>query len=519
MQKIILACFGLIMSAILFFCPQKIFAQEAPDPSGLPLSGVVLSEVLANAQGGQEHGLEFVELYNPTGAKVDINGWQITFINPNLAAPKTQTIIDFTGINDVSKDHYYTEIPPGGYALIVDPAYPGQYYNQIALKANWNLITMTVDANSLAFGYLPNKAGTVRISDGTSSTEFTWTKDPGDGISWEYDPPSQTWTSSGSYYGCSPGYDNQDPPQAKIGKLKYYSGKAPYTIYFQSESFDPEGSQLEYEWDFGDGQKSYSANPKHTFFHAGSYEVVLYVWDILGLSDIGHLSDGEGIELTVYPSDIIISEIFPNPPGLDEGQEFVELYNKGMSIINLNGWQIKDSSGGGITLVKEKIKPKSYRIFSGNFYLNNSSPDSVNLYYPGGRLIADRLSYTKAESSFSLALFGKNYQWTFEPTPGKANILKGAPVYASYTKFYSSGYSSTAKVSSYYSPKVKGIYVSATDDSLYPIGNDFRNQNLSQMSFFSLSRRVSLVTMIIALIGLIFVIFYPKIIKQPIRGP
>lgn len=398
--------------------------------------------------------------------------------------------------------------------MIVDPSYQGNYYQQIKLKSGFNLITVTVDANSLAFGYIPNKAGTVKISDGISSTEFTWTKDTGDGISWEYDPPSNSWAPSGSYYGSSPGYDNQDAPTAKITPPKYLYGKAPYTINFQSESFDPEGTQLTYEWDFNDGKISQTANPTHTFLKAGSYEVVLYVWDLLGLSD------SDAFELVVFPSDVIISEIFPNPPGLDEGQEFVELYNRGKQTINLNGWQIKDNSGGGITLVKEKIKPKSYRIFSGNFYLNNSSSDSVNLYYPGGRLRADSLNYQTAQSGFSLALLNGKYQWTYQPTPGKKNIFAKAPVYIAQ-KYYSTSYQNyqTSYSNSKYLSQVKGIMLKATDDSLYPIGQDFRSKNIAEAGLFSVQKRWRFLVFLISFVGLIFLIIYPKIFRQRIRGP
>jgi PKD repeat protein len=42
---------------------------------------------------------------------------------------------------------------------------------------------------------------------------------------------------------------------------------------------DPEGNQLRYQWDFGDGTTSTSAYPTKTFPSPGSYIVTLTVTD------------------------------------------------------------------------------------------------------------------------------------------------------------------------------------------------------------------------------------------------
>lgn len=420
------------------------------------------------------------------------------------------------GFNDITKSGYTTEIPAGGYGLIVDPRYQGEYNDQIKQYSGFNLIMVTVDDNYLGAGNLPNEYGGVRLSDGVSSIEFIWTENPGDGISWEYDPPSDSWSPSGNFYNASPGCDNEDPPKAWI-LTKYYYGKEPFTANFSSQSYDPEGTPLTYEWDFDDGVKSISENPTHTFLKAGKYEVVLYVWDALGLSDDYNSSDS--IEITVFSDQIIISEVLPNPLGPDDGFEFVELYNKGSETINLNGWQIRDSRGSGITLKNEKIKPKSYRVFSGNFYLNNTGAESINLYYPGGLIKVGSVKFSGAESGFSLALIGGKFIWTYEPTPGKKNILAAKPTYT-YTS-YTSGYSSSKYQSSYnkYQPKkVFGITQTATDESLYPIGKDYRS-NARGIGLNSITK-ITIWLIVIAAFGiLILLLVYPKIIRQNIRGP
>jgi PKD repeat protein len=61
------------------------------------------------------------------------------------------------------------------------------------------------------------------------------------------------------------------------------SGPLPLAVSFSAEgSRDPDGGDLSYLWEFGDGQRSTEANPAHTYVQAGRYEVRLTV------------SDGEG---------------------------------------------------------------------------------------------------------------------------------------------------------------------------------------------------------------------------------
>ncbi|MDX5421021.1 MAG: PKD domain-containing protein, partial [Hymenobacteraceae bacterium] len=83
------------------------------------------------------------------------------------------------------------------------------------------------------------------------------------------------------------------PPTAVAKADKRY-GNSPLTVQFTgSESTDPEGAQLTYEWDFGDGSpKSNEADPEHTFTSGemANYEVVLKVTDPEGLSSTAKLT-------------------------------------------------------------------------------------------------------------------------------------------------------------------------------------------------------------------------------------
>jgi cytochrome c len=56
-------------------------------------------------------------------------------------------------------------------------------------------------------------------------------------------------------------------------------GEIPLEVTFTSEASDPDGGELEYSWDFGDGGTSTEPNPVHTYTEAGTYEAGLTVTD------------------------------------------------------------------------------------------------------------------------------------------------------------------------------------------------------------------------------------------------
>jgi glucose/arabinose dehydrogenase len=84
-------------------------------------------------------------------------------------------------------------------------------------------------------------------------------------------------------------YGGNNPPKAIVKYDKQY-GPGPLTVNFNAEeSFDPEGSPLEYFWDFNDGSTSQLPNPTHTFEapdnNPKSYDVTFTVTDSLGADD------------------------------------------------------------------------------------------------------------------------------------------------------------------------------------------------------------------------------------------
>jgi len=134
-----------------------------------------------------------------------------------------------------------------------------------------------------------------------------------------------------------------------------------------------------------------------------------------------------------YSQDIIISEIFPNPLGLDseaQNGEFIELYNKGEKNVLLNGWRLEIGD-----LVMEI--PLNTTIYANQYLTLNTKnilplPNdgaTIKLFQPLRQTSYQSVTYKKSLENQSYANFlTSGWQWTNQPTPGAANFLRQNPV-------------------------------------------------------------------------------------------
>ncbi|MEK6776030.1 MAG: PKD domain-containing protein [bacterium] len=126
-------------------------------------------------------------------------------------------------------------------------------------------------------------------------------------------PAYHTFTSVGTYtatlrcYDARGGIGTMDitinvggvnqPPIAKASATPT-SGNAPLTVQFSSAgSSDPDGTIVEYYWEFGDafGTHSYEENPTYIYGYAGTYPATLTVWDN------NNVSRSDSVVITVSP--------------------------------------------------------------------------------------------------------------------------------------------------------------------------------------------------------------------------
>jgi PKD repeat protein len=80
---------------------------------------------------------------------------------------------------------------------------------------------------------------------------------------------------------------NGQPPVAVADASAPTTGAAPLAVNFSSAgSYDPDGTIVAYDWDFGDGTTSTLANPVKSYTAPGTYTASLVVVDNSGLSSV-----------------------------------------------------------------------------------------------------------------------------------------------------------------------------------------------------------------------------------------
>ena len=75
-------------------------------------------------------------------------------------------------------------------------------------------------------------------------------------------------------------YERENRQPVALSQASTASGTPPLSVHFTSNgSYDPDGDDITYQWDFGDGTTSTEQHPQKTFEKAGSYTVQLAVSD------------------------------------------------------------------------------------------------------------------------------------------------------------------------------------------------------------------------------------------------
>ncbi len=128
---------------------------------------------------------------------------------------------------------------------------------------------------------------------------------------------------------------------------------------------------------------------------------------------------------------LVLSEILPNAPGVDTGNEFIEVYNPTAQTIDLSLYTIKTGVNSDKTYtfpVGTTIAPGEYRAFTDTtmkFTLLNTSSRIV-LTAVDGSTLGDTGVYTSPAEGYSWALINGTWQYTNQPTPGAANVVSAS---------------------------------------------------------------------------------------------
>lgn len=150
-------------------------------------------------------------------------------------------------------------------------------------------------------------------------------------------------------------------------------------------------------------------------------------------SDQGATSPPSTGERPFAPTNIIISELLPNPAGSDEEGEWIELVNLGSTEVDLSDWSVEDASGKHFTIkqggaiASTTIAPNGYFLLprsATGISLNNTDSETVKLLNPQ-ESVAHTVTYSgTAKDNYSWARDAQgNYAWTTTPTAGASNVI------------------------------------------------------------------------------------------------
>lgn len=430
---------------------------------------VILSEIMFHTP-QSEHYEEFIELFNFSGETVDLTGFLIG------------DQVEQDSLVDAGEGLL---LPPGQFALILDPGYWGNstIYDSILPE---NALVITIDDNAFgAYGLRNNPADTVILIDpsGAALTAFTYGSDNPAGYSEEKirlnqgDAP-ENWTNSLIYLG-TPGFANSvNPPEADIVSISLllepnpvvFGSLCAISMQLVNLGQDPVGDfnvifalgewgegtpdsilgETSIEWiaplDSADASLVVDDPPP------GPHDV--FIWHTA--ADGNPSNDTLQAELVVgYPDgSLILNEIYPAP---DAGQcEWVELYNPNTFDVNLYAFQFSDEDTTDrsiITNYSAIIGAEVYAliaadsaifsfspppetpifILGGNWPALNNDGDTPAIFDAAGGLM-DAVPYTgwdipEAQSLERIYINGssddpQNWQPCFNPigsTPGRQN--------------------------------------------------------------------------------------------------
>lgn len=124
------------------------------------------------------------------------------------------------------------------------------------------------------------------------------------------------------------------------------------------------------------------------------------------------------------PAALSLTELLPNPSGVDTGNEYVELYNSSDQVVMLEDYYL-DMNGKRIAFPGQvSIEPGSYKAFNDNelgVVFANTTGVSLRLFSRNNILVDATAPYSGAPIDMSWAWVNDAWQYTNQTTPGEAN--------------------------------------------------------------------------------------------------
>ncbi|MFH0952682.1 MAG: lamin tail domain-containing protein [Patescibacteria group bacterium] len=400
---------------------------------------------------------EWLELKNLTDQAVDLSGWRLT----RKSSGEEKLMLTIPDGSAIAAQGYFLIANYGSDSTSSQLAVEPDLVDPAVSLANSALQIKLYDADNDLMDIADDGSGKPLAGDYVSSTSWASMerniKIIGDGTL------AGSWHTAGVSRGFdtdvelgTPGTENSNSlPIVEVeGEAEAITGEP--IGFSAAEATDPDGDELAFSWDFGDGGKSSERAPSHVYKKAGEYLAVLRVSD--GSEEIVKEIKVTVTDKTVpfLPSDkidwsweeanesieegpatepidtkastpvgaVYFTEIFPNPAGADKAAEYIEIYNAEKEPLEVTGWQIVLGTKK-FTFPEAKIAGQSY-IALGNettkLTLTNAG-GQLSLLGPQEELL-DSVEYGAGEENSTWARIDDQWQWTEKPTPGKKNELE-----------------------------------------------------------------------------------------------
>jgi len=369
-------------------------------------SRVVLNEVLANEPGSRVK-LEWVELFNMDSETVDLGGWTFicksdttVFPSGTLISGKNYLILTRKSVS-VLPDSESFECYWGNRSGVWGDS-PEENYPAVEVKL-----------------FLTNSSGTITLIDPQQhSSSFTWNKDAGDGVSWEKISPIgsdsiSNWGFCVYSGGSTPGKVNsvtkvdndisispqslsiepQSPKENEPFRLKVKVTNAGSSIskenllyFFCDYDFDgilEEGETLSSP----ENIPTISVNSDFTLSKELSFSKGVYRLYVQMGEDEKNYNNQAFINIRVGQTlpEIVINEFLCSPA--DNQPEWIELYNRITSSINLKNWLLGDSTSQSLITDEDlNLFPGEYLVLTENrsLFLSSFPEANCNVIEPPG---------------------------------------------------------------------------------------------------------------------------------------
>jgi PKD repeat protein len=226
---------------------------------------------------------------------------------------------DGTTSNDQNPSHSYTN--DGTYTVTLtvwDDCGSSNSVSEVIVVENL--------APLAGFSFLPSNPRVLQDvifvdeSSDPDGSVVAWSWEFGDGATSNEQNPTHSYSSEGTYTVTLMVWD-EDGDSKTISKTIIVKNESPVAefsmtpenpkigelVTLTDKSSDPDGSIVEWEWDFGDGTTSSEQNPSHRYLTPGTYTIHLKVYDDSG--DFSLYSK----EITVEPNEVVPDEVYHFP--------------------------------------------------------------------------------------------------------------------------------------------------------------------------------------------------------------